>query len=102
MLLSSNNYEGTPPRLYRAPSEIKSDILRIKDEIKEIEDMLTVRNVILEIISASAGKDPSRWIPELESIVYDARDALDRLTEFFSLLQDLREELEDTRCAMGY
>ncbi len=93
--------EGLPPRIYRRPSEIRDDISKIRGEIKEIENMLTVKNLLMEIITEQAGL-PAKWVPELEDAAAYARESLDKLTSFSTRLDELREELYDTRCAMGH
>lgn len=89
--------EGIPPRLYRCPSEIREDISRIRGEIREIENMLTVKNLLMEILTEES-RLPSRWVPELEEVAAYARDSLDKLTSFSERLDELREELFETRC----
>ncbi len=100
MIRPYDDNEGIPPRLYRRPSEIREDISRIRGEIKEIENMLTVKNLLMEIITEEA-RLPSRWVPELEEAAAYARDSLDKLTSFSQRLDELREELCDTRCMLG-
>lgn len=102
MMSSFDSYDGTPPITYRRPWEIKADISRIGAEAREIEEMLTVRDLLLELVSSSEKSEPSKWIPELEEITLEAREALDRLTYLSERLDELREELKDSRWAMGF
>jgi hypothetical protein len=95
-----NVYEGMPPRLYRHPSEIRSDMLAITGRIKETEEMLSVHNLLLEMLPEWASLSPERWIPELTEIVAEAEEALERLSLLRDGLNDLAAELEDVRCMM--
>lgn len=102
MMLSSRPYDGAPPRLYRSCAEIRADIRELKAELREIEEKLTVRNVLMELVSSADNSDPSSWVPVLEDIAAEAGEALERLTSFGERIEELREELLETRCAMGY
>ncbi|MBO5009923.1 MAG: hypothetical protein IKJ13_01825 [Clostridia bacterium] len=102
MMLSRDPYEGAPPRLYRGCEEIRSDISELRAELREIEERLTVRNVLMELVSSTDHSDPALWVPVLEDIAAEAREALDRLNSFGERIEELREELLETRCALGY
>ena len=101
MLAGSSVYEGMPARLYRSPCEIRRDMTRLSKQIKEADEMLSVRNILVEMLSECAGREPEKWIPELEELVADARASLDCLTRLKSALSDLSEEFEETVCAVG-
>ena len=96
-----NTNEGMPPRLYRSPSEIHRDMMRISAAIKENEEMLSVHNLLIEMIPTWAEQSPERWIPELEATVSEAREALDNLRRLQFALEELSEELEEIRCMMN-
>ena len=100
MLIHTNVYEGMPPRLYRSPKEIEADIVHLRDRAVEIENMLSVRNLLVEMLTTYADKKPELWIPELESAVSEARAALDALSGLNNQLGELREELNEVRCLM--
>ena len=100
MLVHANAYEGTPARLYRTAREVESDISYVRGCAAEIENMLSVRNLIMEMITEYADKKPEQWVPELESAVCEARAALDTLCGLNFRLGELREELYDIRCMM--
>lgn len=95
-----NPVEGTPPRLYRSPIEIHRDISRISARIRENEEMLSVHNILIELIPTWAEQSPEEWIPELEETVAEALEALDNLKKLQYALEMLKEELEDVRCLM--
>ncbi len=101
MLVSSSVYEGRPARLYRSPYEIRRDMTRISKQINEADDMLSVRNILVEMLSECARGDPEKWIPELEELVADARASLDALTRLKSALCALSDELEESLCVVG-
>ena len=100
MLVHRNNYEGMPPRLYRSPREIEEDIALLRNRATEIESMLSVRNLLVEMVTTYADSKPELWIPELESAVGEARRALDALSGLNDQLGELREELCEVKCLM--
>ena len=96
-----NRREGIPPALYRSPTEIRKDIARINRQIREADEMLSVRNILTEMIDELATEDPERWIDELESTVDEARDALRRLCRLRDALTELSVELEESKWVRG-
>ena len=100
MYTCMNAEEGIPPRLYRSPSEIHRDMLRISAEIKQNEEMLSVHNLLIEMIPTWAEQAPESWIPELEETVAEANEALINLRTLQIALEELKEELEEVRCMM--
>ena len=97
-----NVNEGAPARLYRAPSEIRRDMIGISRAIRENEEMLSVHNLLIEMIPEWAEKSPEAWIPELEDILADANDAMDNLRRLKEALESLADELEDVQCLMRF
>lgn len=96
-----NVYEGMPPRLYRTPSEIRRDMAQIAAKIRENEEMLSVHNLLIEMIPQWAEESPDRWLPELEDTVAEAYEALDRLRRLKGALEELALELGEVKCMMG-
>ena len=95
-----NNVEGEAPRLYRSPSEIRRDMAVISSKIEETSDMLSVHNILMEMIPIWAEEAPEEWIPELEETLADATEALETLKELKCSLEELQEELEDVKCLL--
>ena len=100
MYTLTNNVEGTPARLYRSPAEIRTDIERISRKVEEISDMLSVHNLLIEMIPLWADEAPEDWIPELEETLDEATDALESLKELKESLEELHCELEDAKCLL--
>ena len=100
MYTLTNNVEGTPARLYRSPAEIRADIERISRKVEEISDMLSVHNLLIEMIPLWADEAPEDWIPELEETLDEATDALESLKELKESLEELHCELEDAKCLL--
>lgn len=96
-----NVYEGMPPRLYRHPSEIRREMAQITAKIRETEEMLSVHNILIEMIPLWAEESPEKWIPELEDTVAEAYDALDRLRILKGALEELAIELGEIKCMMS-
>ena len=97
-----NTTEGMPPRLYRNPSEIHRDMISISARIRENEEMLSVHNLLIEMIPIWSAQSPERWIPELEATVAEANEALDNLRKLQYALENLSAELEEVRCMMNW
>ena len=95
-----DNVEGMPPRLYRSTAEILRDIEHISARIADISDMLSIHNLLMEMIPGWAESAPEKWIPELEETLVEANEALDTLKELKERLEELKIELEDVRCIM--
>ncbi len=101
MFMVQNSYEGIPSRLYREPKEIRRDILSVKIKIEEINDTLSVHNLLMEFISEWSKEEPTKWIEELEELLFEAKDSLEKLSELRRSLDELFEELEDSKWAFG-
>ncbi len=97
-----NPIEGQPAVLYRNPLEIHRDMICISARIRENEEMLSVHNLLIEMIPTWAEESPEKWIPELEATVAEAREALDNLYRLQSALEELKSELEEVRCMMKF
>lgn len=100
MYLYADKYDGTPPRLYRTPGEIRRDISAISERIRETESMLSVHNILLELIPTWAEDSPERWIPELSETVAEAEEALENLKLMKEALEELSLELSEVLCMM--
>ena len=95
-----DKYNGEPPRLYRTPGEIRRDITAISEKIRDTESMLSVHNILLELIPAWAEESPDRWIPELTETVAEAEEALENLKLMKMALEELSIELSEVLCMM--
>ncbi len=101
MFVNANVYEGMPSRLYRSPCEIRRDMTEISKQIKEADEMLSIRNILVEMIYECSVGDPAKWIGELEEIVREARESYETLLRLKSTIDDLSDELEESLCALG-
>ena len=102
MYTVQRSYREGRRRIYRRPSEIRSDIAEIKARIAETDNMINVRSLLLDTLCEFADGDPDKWLPEIEEIVEEARETLDSLTALERTLTELEEELRVTRGVMGY
>ena len=102
MYVAEKRTDGIPPALYRTPAQIKRDMARIVKEIKEADEMLSVRNILTEMIDELATEEPARWIEELEITVAEAREALARLERLHDALSELAVELEEAKWIKKY
>lgn len=83
--------------LYRTPGEIRSDIRRIAEQIREADRKLNIRDMIVETLCAEGG-NPKKLILSLEALLEESHAALDTLGELEEKLDGLRAELEESRC----
>lgn len=95
MLVYGNTGEGYPARLYRDAGEVRADIANIYARIRDIEEMLTVRGLVMDMVSEWSLKDPKKWIRELEESIEEAREALDSLNRLYEALEELQDELAE-------
>lgn len=100
MYTLSNTYEGSPPRLYRSTNEIRRDMLIISGRIKNTEEMLSVHNLLIEMIPSWAESDPEKWIVELRETVEEAEETLENLKRLKLALEELTLELEEVQCIL--
>ena len=83
--------------LYRTPGEIRTDIRRIAEQIREADRKLNIRDMVVETLCTTGG-EPKRLIASLEELVEESRAALEHLGELETKLDELRAELEESRC----
>ena len=101
MYVCADYTDGRPPRLYRSVAEISADITEIKRLIADADEQLTVRSVLMEMISVWADESPEKWLPELEETVNEARCALESMKDLKSTLDSLLFELEEAKAIYG-
>ena len=75
-----------PLRLYRRGDEIRDDISDVKRKIEEIGASLSIREMLMELISDKRERCMAEWLYDIEAILGDAEKA-------YYKLGDLREEL---------
>ena len=92
---------GTPPRIYRTPAEIKADIRKISERIKETSSMLNIREMLVDILVSEHANSPDKLIPELEEAIAEARWALDSLKNLKEELDMLEDELKEVKWLFG-
>lgn len=93
---------GEPARIYRTTAEIRRDMERISNKIKEANERLSLRSILLDLVDATRdeGEDPAYWIPELTAALNEARVAYESLCEFKDELSELYDEMRETRWAI--
>ena len=95
-------YVGLPPTLYRAPCEIRRDISAIRDKIKEINERMNLRTLLMDILcDERTVREPEFWIPELTEALREATEANQSLTRLEDELSELDEELRETLWAVS-
>ena len=93
---------GIPAGIYRTTTEIRRDIERISDKIKEANERLCLRSMLLDLVDATRdeGEDPAYWIPELTAALNEASEAYGSLCELKDELSALYNEMRETRWAI--
>ena len=66
MLAACNSYLGVPARLYRRPSEIRDEMNELKAKIEEVNETLSVHNLLMEVMSEWAKKE--RFLPTIQPL----------------------------------
>ncbi len=92
-------YEGEPIMLYRSAESVKNDIRKISDKIKEAEQMLDIRSLLMDMLTKCAEEDPERWLPDIEDVVRDAANTLEQLRSLKESLEELFDEWREIKCA---
>lgn len=87
--------------LYRRPSEIVRDIYEVKGKLETMEQMLNIRNMLSEIMTEQAGREPEQWVVRLEEAVTEAQNTLEKLRGLKASLDTLERELEDALWVLG-
>ena len=95
-----NTDMGLPIGQYRHPDEISRDINKMKERISAISERLNIRCVITEAIDGLAHGSPEVWIPSLKALTQDAEEMLGGMKRLLAEIDLLRDELEETRCAL--
>lgn len=91
-----DKYEGTPPRLYRSPGEIRADINDIRQRISSAQAMLNIRSMLTDLLDEYEGGNPEGYVEELMRIADEANNSLDGLSKLRDMLSLLTEELNET------
>lgn len=92
--------EGIPGGLYRDTIEIRRDMIIIEEKIKEVEDKLSVRNLISNIMETGDSEDKlidEKTISTLETIIENAERSLFHLERLRDAMNYLEEELSEVR-----
>ena len=100
MYIRSRFSEGIPGGLYRDTSEIQRDMTIIEEKIKEVEEKLSVRNLISTIMETGDREDrlmDEGTISTLETIIENAERSLFHLERLRDAMNYLEEELSEVR-----
>lgn len=95
--------EGIPGGLYRDTSEIRRDMSIIEGKIREVEDKLSVRNIISALIESDNAEEKiidESTVSALETIIADAERSLFHLERLRDAMNYLEEELSEVRWLM--
>jgi len=90
-----------PARLYRSPFEIRRDMTTISKQIKEADQMLSVRNILVEMICECSKGEGEKWISELEDLARQTRKSYEGILRLRCAIDNLSAELEESLCALG-
>lgn len=82
---------------YRSASEIRSDMRHIAEQIRETDEKLNIRDLLVESVYESGCGAPA-LITRLGGLVREAHRARDELCLLEEKLMLLQDELEEVRC----
>ena len=91
---------GIPPRLYRHPEEIKTDIKEISQRISEINEMLNIRELLADFLLDDGVENLRSSSGKLSELLTYALEALDELKALNETLEELKDELVESVAIM--
>lgn len=102
IMYRGTNYEDyEAPHIYRSITSIRQDMCEVREQIKEINSRLNIRNMLYELLSSAAESQPCEWVPELRELAEGAEESLSELRALSEVLTELSCELEETKRVMG-
>ena len=91
-----DSYTDAIPKIcYRTPCEITRDIRAVSERISEINELLNIRNLLAEVITAESEGDVHRKIEAIDELIDFANEALSEMRELEASLDSLKEELTE-------
>ena len=100
MYIRSIRDEGIPGGLYRHTSEIRRDMDIVERKIREIEEKLSVRNLVADIIDSGKEVIDEGFIESMDQVIEDAERSIFHLERLRDAMEYLEEELEQVRWLM--
>lgn len=102
MFIRFDSSDGLPSAIYRRHEEILSDISRIKESIREVNERVNLRSLVLDMLSDERMEDdPEYFAAELEQAIREANEAKERLLLLEDELHELMIELRETKWVLG-
>ena len=93
-MINIDSYTDAEPRLfYRTPGQISGDIRAVSERIAEINELLNVRNILAEVITAESEGNSLRKIEAINELLDFASEALEEMKELEETLGGLKKEL---------
>ena len=93
-MINLDSYTDAVPRVcYRSPAQIAGDIRSVSERIAEINQLLNVRNILAEVITAESEGDSLRKIEAVNELLDFAGEALLEMRELEETLDGLKREL---------
>lgn len=81
---------------YRSTGELRADMRRISEEIREAEERMNVRELTVSDVCES--ENPRQLVPMLKRMIAEANEARGRLVLLEEDLNALCREWEESRC----
>ena len=100
LYLGCDSYEGRAARIYRSPDMIRRDMRDIRNRIGDLSESLNFRGMIDSLLCEVASGDFDGFIIELDSLLSEAREAVDGLEGLNGTLIQLADELDEARRAV--
>ena len=86
--------------IYRKTEDIREDIAALKSKIEEINGSLSIRELLLDLLSDNREKQASEWIYDLDALLGEAESAYRKLGKLKEELYFLEAELGEAKCVM--
>ena len=93
MLKSADSINGYPPRLYRAPSEIKRDISDILARSYKVRELFSVRELLATAMDEAAEGRVAQLYEVCEELLFAVSEAKSELSRLDLELYELKCEV---------
>ena len=87
-----------PLSLYRSAGDILGDICEVRGKIEDIRGSLSIRELLMDMLSEPVERGCEEWIYDLEALLGEAEAARRRMLELCDELGFLEAELGEAEC----
>ena len=95
-----NSYRHS--RTFRKTEKIREDISALKSEIEKISASLSIRELLVDLLSDGRQKKTGEWLYDLEALLGEAESAYFKLGRLKEELYYLEAELGEAKCMICF